>query len=863
MWHLTIRNLFSRKMRTITTSLAIAFGVAFIAGSLIFGNTMTRAFDDLFAGVFKNTDTLVRGPMHVEQDQSGFGIREAMDQAVMDKVRSLPNVEEVVGHVEGQARVVGSNGEPLVSQGAPQSADYWNGTGDITFWRLAEGRPPQAPNEIALDRATQKKAKVNVGDDVTVITKNGPSTFKLVGTARVGEVDSPATAQFVLFNSLQTLQEQIGEPGKVASVQVKAKPGVSQKALTDEIQQMLKGSNEPFSKYEAVTGKVAAKETQDALKSFTNLFTYLLLGFAGLSLLVGGFIVYNTFSILLAQRIRESAMLRAIGARRRQIVAASLIEALVVGVVASLIGFALGIGLAAGIRALLAAIGSELPGNGLSIPSYAFGVSLGAGVLVTLLAALYPSIKSSGIPPLAAVRDVAFDHSHRSVRKFVLATVMFVVGIALMVWGANSGISRPAIPVILGVVILFFAIAGYGPFLAVPFARFVGAPLKATLTGKIARENAMRNPSRTATTAAALMIGVAIVVFFTALVSSAKVSFSAEVDKQVASDYMLSSGGDGMMPLPIPDDAVAAVANTEGVGSIILQQMVRGKLNDTTMYAVAVELRDAKNQANRKLSDFADLDVKEGDVDGLTGRQIALSKKVSDKLKAPLGSKVTFVGENGTPIELEVKAIFEKENVLGQYIVPKDVVAEFGYPAATDAMMVKKATGADSTKTLEAIKEAVKPYKIITVQDRTEFKKSLMKQLDGMLQFLYALLALTIIIALFGIANTLALSVFERTRELGLMRAVGMTRRTTRLMVRLESIIVAVLGTLQGLIIGTVFAWVVVTLLKSEGLGTFSIPWGQYVVILTVAVVAGLIAAALPARRAARLNLIKAIAANE
>lgn len=848
-----------RKARTLTTSLAIAFGVAFVAGSIIISSTMNRTFDDLFSSIYKDVDASISGPIEVKTED-GFEFREQLDAKALETVAAVPSVLTAEPYVGGTLKIIGKDGKPLQTGGAPQFGDFWIPNSKMAFWNISEGRAPTAPNEILIDRGTFKRSKFKIGKNVQLVTKNGPKEFLLVGVVRAGSVDSLAGAKFVLFNSLEVAQAEVGRQGKVESISAHAKDGVSQKQLVSDIQQAFRAAGSTYASYEVITGKEATKRNQDMMKEMLKFISYFLYVFAGISLVVGGFLINNTFTILLAQRMRESALLRAIGARRRQLMAATLIEAIIVGLVASIVGFLLGIVFAKGIGALFRLIGSEMPDNGLVIPISAFVVSLLIGVTITVIASLIPSFKASRVPPLAALRDMNYDNVHRSKSRFAAATVLTAIGIALIVIGFAVDMDKPFIAVGAGVLFTFLGVAGYGPFVAVPFGQIVGWPIARMTTGRFARENVIRNPRRTASTAAALLIGVAFVTFAATFAQSAKATFSATIDSQFSGDFvvlnrseMFSMDTQGM-PMAVADK----IATLPEVGSLVRGQLVFAEVDGKGVMYSAVSSKPVGREAS-SFGKLIDLDVQKGSIESLGADGVALGEKYAKSKQLELGKKFDVQFANGPSKTLEVKAIFKNDQLLGSRVLSLDAIAANGLERIDNNIVVKKASKTDTKSAIAAVKRVTDAYPTVQVQDNSEYKASLMKQLDQMLYFIYALLALTIIIALFGITNTLALSVFERTREIGLLRAVGMSRRQTRTVIRLEAIIISLLGALQGIIVGVLFAWALVLSLKSEGFTHFALPWGQFLAILIVAIIAGLIAAALPARRAARLNMLKAI----
>jgi putative ABC transport system permease protein len=594
------------------------------------------------------------------------------------------------------------------------------------------------------------------------------------------------------------------------------------------------------------------KETQDQIAKAFAFFNTFMLIFAIVALLVGGFMIFNTFSITVAQRTRENGLLRALGATRRQVLSSVLLEALVVGVVASVAGLGLGVLVAIGLKALITAVGMPIPATGVVFTAKTVIVSLGVGILVTLLAALSPARKASKVSPVAAMQEgTAGSVGYGSKQRMLVGTVLVVGGAGTLLLGLFSSVSHAVSVVGIGALLVFFGVAALGRTVALPLSRFIGAPLPRLrgVTGDLARENAMRNPRRTAATSSALMIGVALVGFISIFVTSAKASLSDTMDRAFTGDLVVNSGG-GLMGGTDPSFAaklngLPEVAAATGVRQNLAR--VAGKVS----FIIAVDPQRA----------FKIFDIKPltGSPDALDTTSIALYKDAAKRLNVKVGDTVPVTFRDTGTQQLRVALIYGEHQPAQDYVI-STAAYDANFSNRFDSMVfIKRAPGTTPAQALAAVKTAAKAFPGVDVLDRAGFEADQSKPLDQMLALVYALLALAIIIALLGISNTLALSVFERTREIGLLRAVGMTRRQLRSAIRWESVIIALQGTALGLLLGVFFGWAFVSASDSMGITLFKLPYSSLVVIVVLAAVAGMIAAIAPSRRAAKLDVLRAV----
>ena len=842
----TIAGLLARKLRVFTTSIAVLLGVAFMAGSLVLTDTIGKTFDTMFADIYDGTDGYVRGKASIANEM-GDESRTRLDLSVLEAVREVDGVAVAEPTVQGYAQLVGKDGKAVgnPNMGAPTFGANWSGNDDLNPFTIVDGREPRADDEVVVDKLSADAGKLAVGDATTVLTKTGAEPVTIVGITKFGELDSPGGATFIGFTQA-TAERVITAPGEYNGVAVVAEDGVSQTTLRDRIASVLPDTAE------VITGEQLTEENQNDLKQAMGFFGTFMATFAAIALFVGAFIIYNTFSILVAQRSRETALLRAVGASRRQVLWSILLEALVVGLVASVLGVVAGIGMAQLLKVLLQGFGIDLPAGGVVLATRTVVTSFVIGVGVSVISAVFPARRASKVPPVEAMRAVALEPSGPSTKRLIGGLAVTAVGAGLIALGlvGDGGVKVVG----LGVPITFLGVAVLGPILAKPATSLIGAPLPSlrAMPGTLARNNAMRNPKRTSGTASALMIGVGLVTFIAVMATSAKHQIDQMVDQDFGADLVIDSGSFGFGGLSpelaseigkLPEvDAVAALRQ----GPIELEGAGQG--------VAAID-----PIATAKMFDFG----------AVTGSLASLSDPgtiaVQDTFQTPDGRRLQV----GDTVQVRfaktgmqtftVGALFEQafgSVLLGLPAWEANVADQFD-----SVIFVLKADGVSLAEAQAAIEEVAAPYPTAKVQNLGEFKESQSAQINQMLGLIYVLLGLAILIAVLGIANTLALSIFERTRELGLLRAVGMTRGQLRSTVRWESVLIALFGTAMGLVIGVSFGSAILLSLADEGLDVLVVPYGQLVVIAVLAALCGVAAAVLPARRAARLDVLGAIAA--
>ena len=849
MWRITLVGLFAHKLRYGLTALSVVLAVGFMAGTLVFTDTISRTFDGLFTDVYHSTSAVIRAKQPFTPQGNFTNQRDKIDASLVSTVRAVPGVAEVRVGVEGYAQLVGSNHKAIgnPAAGAPTLGEAWN---DVTLMNpyrfLPGGRPPRDASEVAIDKHSADVGHLAVGSRVLVLTKQAPTVYTVTGIFRWETADSPLGASITLFDAV-TAARVLGSPGKVDEIDVAAQSGVTQQQMVDRLRAAVADP-----KLEVITGKQITQEGQSAIHKALSFFNLFLLIFALIALFVGSFQIFNTFSIVVAQRMRELALVRAVGAGRAQVTRSILGESLVIGVVASVAGIMAGVGLAIGLRAILNAVGLVIPAAGLLVRPRTIIVCLIVGTLITVLAAQSPARRAGRVAPIAVLREVATSEETRRLRRAVSGGAVTAAGLTLLLIGLfGQGVNRVAL-VGGGASIVFLGLAVLGPIVSRPLSGLIGSALTwRGPSGELARSNAMRNPKRTSATSAALMVGVALVALMSVLAASLKSSVGAAVDSTVRADFIVSGGGlpggeAGFSPTLVQRlSRLPQVAAATGVraGSV--------RVGGSNIVALAVD--------PRHVDDLFDVGVTAGSISTMTTNGIAVSRAAADSKHLALGQPLQVVFPTTGAKTFTVQAIYTARDVVGDYVLPL-AAAEQNYSQKLDFQVyVKLAPGVAASAAAVAIDTVLADYPTAKLLDRTQYKQQQQAQINQVLNLVYGLLGLALTIALVGIANTLALSIHERTHELGLLRAIGMTRAQLRSSVRLESLIIALLGTAEGLVVGTLFGGAVVAALKSHGVSRLSIPMTQLAVVAVLAGVAGVLAAVLPSRRAARLDVLRAI----
>ena len=839
MLSVTLRGLVAHKRRLLSTAVAVVLGVSFMLGSLVLSSTLKSALADVNVATEQHTDVLVRGDATVDGD---FGQEHgSVSSALAARLAAVTGVAAVVPRTTGYAQVLDRAGKPIddIASGATPTGETWSADATLNAFRLVAGHAPAQDGEVAVDRRTATRAHLAVGSGVTVLTKAAPQRYTVAGIVTFATGDSKAGISSVLF-APATAQRVLGRPGQVDAFALRAAAGVTQQQLQQRVAAVLPAHAH------AVTGAALADENKhrkNADASFFSAFTWV---FAVVALLVGAFLINNTFSILVAQRTRELAVLRSLGASARQVRRSVVVEALAVAVVASAVGLGAGLGVARGLKALLSGFGIPIPETPLQVHARPVVTAFVVGVVVTVVSALLPARRASRVAPMAALRGAAAETPQRSVRRTVVGVAIAALGVT----GVVGGIAGGAVgPVMLGALGTLLGVATLGPVFVRPVVRVLGAglPRLRGVRGLLARENAVRNPRRSAATAASLMVGVSLVVTITAFVSSAKTSITGSFSKEFRGDYAVDSGA--WMFGGLSADVAQRLSSTSGVEAVAAKRFTQASVDGA---ATQLSGWDA-HQVQRVF----DLDPVEGSVDDVAGG-VAVGKTYADKHHIRLGQTLHVTFASGRQESLPVRLVFQHSDWVGQMWVDHATFAR-DLPDSLDVSVFVKGDGPAVRDALADVSSAYPTAKVLT---RDGMAKQQASFADKALGLVYALLALAILIALLGIANTMALSVVERTREVGVLRAIGMQRPAVRGMVRWEAAMVSTFGAVMGVAVGLFLGWALVFAVGQSGVETaeFVVPWAQIAVIVGIAAVAGIVAAVAPARRAARLDVLHALA---
>ncbi|GHJ16426.1 MULTISPECIES: ABC transporter permease [unclassified Micromonospora] len=846
MFRATLKSLLARKLRLLLSGLAVVLGVMFVSGAFVLTDTLGRSFDAVFADAYADVDVNVAAKPKVEVSETeGEQVAGPVPASLVDRVKAVPGAADVRGVVAADgARLIGGNGKVVTSFGPPQLGENWLGESDLVT--LREGRGPQADDEIVVNAALAKAAGVKVGDRVGVLTLSPKKEFTLVGVfGYSGGRDSVGGANEVAFTTPVAQRLMLGKPDVFSNVTARA-DGTTPEALRDEVSGALGGA------YEVKTGDQLADDASAGLKEGLSFFNKILLGFAAVALLVGTFLILNTFSIIVAQRTRELALMRAIGASGRQVIGSVVLEAVAVGLIASVLGLAAGIGVGALLAYLFGKLAGGLTLAGLGVPPAAVIGAFAVGLLITVVAALLPALRAARIPPIAAMQDVATPD--RPLTKVTVGgAVVTTVGAVLLFLGLSGNAGDNTLATILGgVLFAFIGVALLTPVISRPVVSLLGAIFSWSVPGKLGRLNSGRNPRRTAITAAALMVGIALVTGVTVILDSAKGSISALAEDRIKAELVISGASAG--PRPASFDA-AVLEKTAAIPGV---KLVDGEYGD--MATVGGERTWVAASSNvAALERIFGAKATAGDISRLAPDQMLLSSDTAKSRNLSVGSTVPVQLSRGEARTYTVSGIYESSQLTNPVVLPPQATADFAIPQPIQGF-VQLAPGTSVGAVQPQVERLLADSPEVSVADRAAFIKQQTSQLDTPLRMIQILLALAIVIAVLGIINTLALSVLERTRELGLLRAIGLRRAQTMRMITVEAVVISIFGALLGVVVGTGLGAAVVRALKDEGITDLVLPWGQMVTFLVLAAIIGVVAAVLPAIRAARINVLGAIA---
>jgi len=849
MWKATIRGLLARRLRLALTALAVLLGVSFVSATYVLTDTVKQSFDAVFRQTVAGVDLQVQAANTVGGNSDPGRIPES----VAGQVAQVPGVARAIPFVRGYAQFVDRDGSPIGGGGPPTLGFSWARGGPLRLVGAAS-RAPQGDREVLMDVGTARDHGYRVGDKVRVLLQGPAEEFRIVGLFQVGDRPDLGVVTGAAFD-LATAQQAFDAGGALNAVYVQAAPGQNLTALRQRIETSLGGG------YEVLTADQAAIQTGRTVQQFLGFFTYALLGFAAIGVVVGAFIIFNTFTILVTQRTRELGLLRAMGASGGQVIRSVVLEAFVLGVVASAIGLAVGVVLGVGLLELLRQLGLGLPDTTTVLQARTIVVSLAVGVVVTVLASLLPAVRAARVPPISAINDVPASGKQRGYgRRVVGGLVVLVGGVVALVWGLDradrvNGIDKQvevvalaAFAVLVGVVLLL-------PVIVRPVVQVIGAPLRRFgPAGTLARANAIRNPRRTAVTASALVIGLALVGLTATFGASARASVARDTASGLRADYVVKADGFA----GFSDQAAKRVAAVDGVAATMPMRFSDVLVNG--------DIYTTGNVDPQTFAQVVDLGMREGTVEGLGDGGVLVASDTAQRLGLHVGDPVNLSFTHSyTP--LVVQGIYDNKNFIGlfgqsvPFLVTNTAMNIGAGGDQQDSLVLVKAADGRVDEVGASLKRALDTefpnLKVLTLD---EYRAQQQEQVNQFLAVIVAILVLSEIIAILGIVNTLALSVFERTRELGLLRVVGMSRRQMRRMVRWESVLIAVLGGVIGLALGVLWGWAFSRSLRGQGISVFSLPVWELVVFVLGAMVAGVLAALGPAWRASRLNVLEAIA---
>ncbi len=831
-----VRNLGAHKVRLALTIASVILGTAFVAGSFVFTDTLKRSFDTIFQTSDKGIDAQVR-PVHDGDPGVPIGL--------VPKIRAVPGVATVEPQITGTAVLVDSHGTKLQSNGAPSEGGAWSARSVNPVPTFVSGHAPTRPDEVVVNDGAARSHDLHTGERVTVVVANAPAVHATISGVYKVSYDTGGYIG-VLFTPREAMR-LFTDGHHYSVVDIAAAAGVSEQAITGRIAALLPAD------LEAKTGTQVRNADSQGVASAMGFINYILLGFGIVALLVGTFIIYNTFSMIVAQRQRELALLRAIGASGKQVRRSVLFEASVVGVVGSALGVAAGLGIATGLYALLDALDLGLPSGGLVMSTRTVVVTVVLGTVVTLFAAFSPARRASRIPPVAAMREQFSAPAAASLRRRTIAAVVVAfLGAAATVAAvatdsAGSAAALTAVGLVAAMIAAMLAAPVLARWLIVPLGRVVGRPFGSV--GQLARTNAVRNPRRTAATAFALTMGLVLVAGISVLGSSIKASLSGVVDDTVRADYIVTTFGG----LAVPQPAATAAADVPGAGSV------------ATLHELRVSLKGVRQDGTGVDGDLKralDVSVLHGRID-TSGHALVVSKQTASDAKLAVGDSVQLKAPGHAPVTEHVAGVYADNQLLGPFLAGGDVYRQMTSRDQWSAMvvLVSAAPGVDLPALHKQLEHATDPYYVVAVETRDGFKGAVAGQVNGLIGVVYGLLGLAIVIAVLGIINTLALSVVERRREIGMLRAVGMQRAQVRRTIYLESLLISVFGAVLGLGLGICFGALFTRSLSSQGLDQISVPWSQSVLFLVLAAVVGVFAALWPGVRAARTKPLEAIAA--
>ncbi|MFF2651772.1 ABC transporter permease [Streptomyces sp. NPDC058045] len=842
MFRTALRNVLAHKARLLMTVLAVMLGVAFVSGTLVFTNTVSDALQRSSAKGFDQVDVAVT-PVYPPDRGDRLSEETRLTPRLRERLAAVPGARSAVGVVGGFTAVADRHGKLVGGGFQSQGANYWAGKGGSDpRYPMEQGRAPHGAGEVALDAKTAERAGYRVGDTVRISVDGPVLTPKVSGVFTTDDGNVAAGGSLTLFDTA-TAQHVFHKSGRFDEIDVAAAPGTGQEALKSAVDKAL-----PKDLAETTTGRQLSDDQARSIASSMSSMKTSLLVFAGIALFVGVFIIANTFTMLVAQRTRELALLRAVGASRRQVTRSVLVEALVVGAVAAVAGLLAGIGIGAGLRSLVGSFGASVPDGPLVVSGGTVAAALSVGVLVTVFAAWLPGRRAAKVPPVAAMSSVHAAPTARSlVLRNTIGALFTAAGVAVaLAASAMEGSSGQAL-LGLGAALLVIGVFVLTPLLSRPLiaasgpvVRWFGTP------GRLARQNAVRNPRRTAATASALMIGLTLITGLTVIAGSAQQSIDKMATSALKADYMVSMANlERLSP-----DVEKKLAATEGVTATSPLRDAPARVEGESRYLIGVR--------GETIGQLTDLPVRDGRFT-VGGRNVVVDEKTAKEHGWHVGDRFTGSFEDGGKERLTVAGVYDGNEMLNGILVDNATLTPHQRTPGDMQVMVK-ADGGASAAVKDRLEKALGDNPAVLVQDKKDVSESIAQTFTLMLNMLYGLLAMAVVVAVLGVINTLAMSVFERAQEIGMLRAIGLERRGVKRMVRLESVVISLLGGVLGVGLGLFFGWAAGRLMGSE-MPTYElvVPWARMALFLLLAALVGVLAALWPARRAARLNMLAAI----
>lgn len=846
----TLRGLLGRKLRTVLTMIAIVLGVSMVAGTFVLTDTVNQSFDKIFSTTNATTDAIVQGKSPVN---TAFNQPPPLPASLLTLVKNTPGVKAAEGQISGTAQLVSKDGTSIGSAGGAPSLLFSMSIPPFAQSHVVLGRSPHG-KELVVDKDTFKRHKLRIGQSIGVVGVQRLQEFTLVGVIKFGNVGSIGGATLIGMD-LAHAQQITGRVGEYDQIRVAGSPGISQTDLVGRIQARM-----PPSLRNSVKVETGQKNTQDQTSAIANALSFItiaLLAFGGIAVFVGAFIIFNTFSITVAQRAREFGLLRTLGATRGQVLRSVILEALIVGVIASVIGLFAGLGIAQALNGLFVALGVDLPKTGMVVAARTVVVALLVGTVITLVASLWPAFRATRVPPIAALREGVELPRGRFARYVPLAAgVVTALGLLLLVFGIFASISSTGSRLSLiglGAVLLFLGVAASSPKLIAPVANVLGWPIEKLthITGRLARENTVRNPTRTAVTAAALMIGLALVSFVTIFAAELRQTSNDAIDREIVGTFTIYNDNNSL----IPEGVDVAAARVPGVQTASAVKITGAKIAGIG----TVQVNAIQPATFPGVYRFQWAQGSSESAAGMGTSDAVIDENLAKDHKLHIGSQLRVTTTTGAVRTFTVRGIYKTTQFLRDLTVRYDTVRKDWALKQDFAVVVNAAPGQNLTALKSRLVGALRaPYPTANVHSQQDFKNQQSQSVNQLLALIYVLLAMSLIVSLFGIVNTLVLSIYERTREIGMLRAIGTTRSQVRWIVRWESVITSVIGALLGLVLGVVLAVLVTAGDSSLGI-EYAFPIGQLLIWMVVAMVFGIVAAAWPARRAARMDVLRAI----